>query len=99
MLMVASSGRMAAFRLVLGLNDKSTIAGSYVPGQQENKYSNETVAKLMSVYWPTVTAVYLIYSFLTFYWWKSWIIWPIAAVIQAVINSFYGVNNQGGDRR
>ncbi len=99
MLIVASSGRMRAFQRVLSLNDKSTIAGSYAPAQQDKKYTSETVAKLMTVFWPTVTAIYLIYSFLTFRWWMSWVIWPIAAVIQGVINAFYGVSNQGGERR
>ena len=43
----------------------------------------------MSVYWTTITCVYLCWSFLTFDWWISWIIWPVAAIIHAVIDSAY----------
>ncbi len=41
----------------------------------------------MSVYWPTVTCLYLIWSFLTFAWWKTWIIWPLAGIIHSVIKN------------
>jgi hypothetical protein len=99
MLIVASSGRMKAFETVLGLNDRSTIAGSYAPAQQEKKYNSVTVTALMSVFWPTVTSVYLIYSFLTFRWWMSWVIWPIAAIIQGVVNACFGVDDRRGGQK
>lgn len=36
--------------------------------------------KMKSVYWQTVTCIYLVLSFLTYRWDISWLIWPIAAV-------------------
>ncbi|MBR1865927.1 MAG: hypothetical protein IJ801_05415 [Lachnospiraceae bacterium] len=41
----------------------------------------------MSVYWPTITSIYLIWSFLTFNWWVTWMIWPIAGIVNVVLNS------------
>ncbi len=38
-----------------------------------------------SVFWPTVTCLYLIWSFLTFKWWITWIIWPLAAVLHSLL--------------
>ena len=35
----------------------------------------------MNVYWYTVTCIYMIWSFLTFSWHFTWIIWPVAGVI------------------
>lgn len=46
---------------------------------------NKVLDSIMSVFWPTVTCIYLIYSFLTFDWYISWIIWPIAAVVRGLI--------------
>ena len=43
----------------------------------ENKYEG--------IYWPIVVAVYLLVSFLTGQWAITWIIWPIAGVLSAVI--------------
>ncbi|MBR5116296.1 MAG: hypothetical protein IK096_04445 [Lachnospiraceae bacterium] len=40
---------------------------------------------ILSVYWQTVTCIYLCWSFLTFRWWITWIIWPLAAVLHSVL--------------
>lgn len=45
---------------------------------------------ILSLFWPTVTCIYLIWSFLTFRWYISWIIWPIAAVIERVVRMALG---------
>ncbi len=39
----------------------------------------------LSVYWPTVTCIYLCWSFLTFHWWITWIIWPLAGILHSVL--------------
>ena len=91
MLLVYSSGKNKVYEDILNMNDRSTIAGSNVPqGKDEVVYKNETVASVMSVYWHTVTCIYLVWSFLTFHWWKTWIIWPVAAIIESLIKSVYG---------
>lgn len=76
------------FSALLKLNDVHTVSGSYVaPQHLEPRYSNKVVEELMSLYWFTVTCIYLIWSFLSFDWYITWIIWPIAAIINAVIKA------------
>lgn len=64
------------------------------PGTENAKYktvyTNPYVDTVMSVYWNTVTCVYLCWSFLTFDWHISWIVWPIAAVIYNILKSLFG---------
>lgn len=57
---------------------------------EEIYYENETLAMIMPVWWPTVTALYLIVSFLTFSWGVTWVIWPIAAIVHAFIRRAFG---------
>ena len=40
------------------------------------------------LFWPLVTAGYLLWSFLTMDWHITWIVWPVAGCIGAGINSF-----------
>lgn len=83
---VMASLRFGSYRTLLGLNDRTTVGGNYVP-HREKEYKNPTVRAIMSVYWPTVTCLYLCWSFLTFDWELTWIIWPIAAIIHSLIHN------------
>ena len=40
---------------------------------------------LDKIYWCTVAAVYLGWSFVTMDWQKTWIIWPVAAVFYGAV--------------
>ena len=83
---VYSSWRYRAYQRLLNINSESTIGGTYTRARdKEPYYDNKTMRAIMSVYWPTVTCIYLAYSFLTFHWWISWIIWPIAGVVHKLI--------------
>ena len=44
-----------------------------------------------SAFWPLIVAIYLSYSFFTDDWGRSWIIWPIAAVLFTLINVIWSV--------
>ena len=44
-----------------------------------------------SAFWPLIVAIYLAYSFFTDDWGRSWIIWPIAAVLFTLINVIWSV--------
>ena len=91
LLLIYSAGKNRIYEEILQMNDRSTIAGSNVPqSEEEITYTNEKVATVMSVYWHTVTCIYLIWSFLTFQWWRTWIIWPVAAIIRSLVNSAFG---------
>ncbi len=73
------------YNTLLKVNDSSTISGSYV--KNERRYDDPKVETAMDIYWPTVKSVYLIWSFLTFHWWKTWIIWPIAGILKGILDS------------
>lgn len=50
------------------------------PGGQQLK-------AVMNLYWIVVTTVYLAVSFLTFAWGITWIIWPLAGLLSAIIRT------------
>lgn len=62
---------------------------------EEEKYNREKKtrtkkavgksAAVMVIYWSIVTALYLGYSFITFNWHISWVIWVIAAVLSPAV--------------
>ncbi len=90
-MIVLSSLKNKAYTILLDVNDRHTVSGGYV--NYENRathYESKTVEAIMSVYWPTITCIYLIWSFVTFRWWISWIIWPVAGVIHGLIKNIYG---------
>ena len=97
MLIISSSGRSSAYRRLLSLNDRSTMAGNYESVKSADRYAKDDVFSVIrSAYWPTITCVYLIWSFLTFNWFITWIIWPIAGVVSKVIDIAYD-NTKGGE--
>ena len=46
-----------------------------------NKKVERIVGTVSSVYWPSVVAIYLLWSFLSKNWNISWVIWPAASVL------------------
>lgn len=67
------------------------IHGSYQKLLEEGDYTREkklSVKKfeaVASIYWSIITAIYLGYSFITFNWHVSWIIWPCAGVLYGAL--------------
>lgn len=49
------------------------------------KRSGKKNDKIQSIYWIVVTAIYLAWSFVTFDWHRTWIIWPVAGVLSFMI--------------
>jgi predicted PurR-regulated permease PerM len=45
----------------------------------------------MGIFWPTVTCLYLIISFITFDWGRTWLIWLVAGVIHTLIKNIVKV--------
>lgn len=87
-LIVMGSMKLGSIKRLLQMNEQRTVGGNYTPSQQgEPHYPNKSTAAVMSVFWPTVTCLYLIWSFMTFDWHISWIIWPISAIIHALIKN------------
>jgi hypothetical protein len=59
---------------------------------QENERLIGTVA---AVFWPTVTAVYLLWSFISEAWDKTWLVWPIAGILFGAFAGGVSVWNEG----
>lgn len=75
---------MGSFDTILKLNDEKTISGSY--GKEDDiVYINKTATIIMEVYWTTVTCIYLMVSFITFDWGRTWIIWIIGAIVHHIL--------------
>lgn len=58
--------------------DKLLQEGDYTKGL---KKENRELAGFDTAYWVTTTAIFLGYSFITENWERSWIIWPVAALL------------------
>lgn len=86
-LFVAAANVNAGFATILSLNARGTVGASFVPSQKQVTYKNERISQVMSVYWQTVTCIYLCWSFLTFDWHITWIVWVVAALVQLIIKA------------
>ncbi len=94
-MIVMSSLRKSAFTTLLGPNDRETVGGNQFTSQKNvNGYKDPAVDFFMSVYWPTVTCIYLSWSFLSFSWGLTWVIWPVAAAVRAALNAHLGGNRR-----
>ncbi len=76
-LFVYSGTRWSALQKLLAEGDYS----------KNGKKINGTLDKISGIYWPLVLAIYLGYSFITNNWGRSWIVWPVAAVLFAVVSA------------
>ena len=58
---------------------------------QEEEYADKKAYnrqnRVASIYWPCVVCVYLAWSFITFRWDMTWIIWPVAALLFGAISA------------
>ena len=78
-----------SYEQILCINTKRA-SKNHKNGRNGNaKYSNKTVAVIMSVYWQTITCIYLVISFMTGSWHLTWLIWPIAGVVCGLLRAIY----------
>ena len=61
-------------------------------GSEEDIYkillqAGQTISLILSVYWPLITCIYFIWSFLFHSWSTSWLIWPLASVVRHLLYS------------
>ena len=88
--LIAASYRNSAYETILKLNERGTMGASFVASQKEvYRYTNKIVAAVMSVYWPTVTCIYISWSFLSADWHITWIIWVIASLVENFIKNAF----------
>ncbi|MCR5629548.1 permease prefix domain 1-containing protein [Eubacterium sp.] len=86
LLIIVANGVMRGYKNLTKASDGNTMVGSYV-NEGVKVYKNQKIEEIMKLFWPTVTCIYLIESFLTFDWGTSWLIWPIAGVIKYLIDT------------
>ena len=67
--------------------------GEFTPARKEENRKNEL---LETVYWCSVIAVYLAYSFITGRWDRSWIVWPVAGVFFGAVKGVAGIVRKRG---
>ena len=65
---------------------------------QEGEYRakhkvNKLADTIGAIYWPIITCVYLWWSFTTFRWGFTWIIWPIAGILFSVISKICDIGS------
>ncbi len=72
--------------------EKLLEEGDYTREKKRENRKNDIVAE---IYWGAATAVYLAWSFITFRWERTWIIWPVAGVLYGVIIAIItGIRNR-----
>ncbi len=89
MLIVFQANAATSYRRLLSLNNSEAISDNYnYTENNEEEYINSTVAAIISVFWPTISCLYLCISFLSFEWATTWIIWPVAAIVYKILKTF-----------
>ena len=84
-MIIYASMVMGSYEKVLKLNDSKTISGRYGKDKGDIVYVNKFAEGVMEVFWPTMTCIYLIISFVTMQWHMTWIIWPIAGIVHRLL--------------
>lgn len=70
-----------------------TLQGSYQRLLEEGDYTRERKSRvkrnenLATAYWCLVTAIFLLWSFLTMDWHQSWLVWPVAGVLYGAVSA------------
>lgn len=77
-------GCIVAACIPWGAMQKLLQEGDYTPGRKRRARIGDSIA---AVYWCVVTAGFLAYSFVTGDWGRSWIIWPVAAVLFGAVTA------------
>ncbi|MBQ6896783.1 MAG: helix-turn-helix transcriptional regulator [Oscillospiraceae bacterium] len=70
--------------IVNGCYQKLLQEGEYTQSEKKARRRLETVS---TVYWCIIVAVFLLWSFATMEWHRTWIIWPVAGVFYAVVEA------------
>ena len=87
---------------VLCIVKTNIIWGSYDILLEEGEFSKEAKTEahrnrlITSFYWTAATVIYLLWSFVTFQWNMTWIIWPIAGVAYGLLAAILRIVHKRG---
>ena len=85
-LIVFANGMKKSFARLMGLNTQT----DFVEEKDDlKKIKNPTARIILSVYWLVITSIYLCVSFLSFQWHMTWLIWPVAAAVFAILKAVF----------
>jgi len=70
--------RRQAGKIIERKKEKASVSSSQ---------AGQTISLILSVYWPLITCIYFIWSFLFHSWSTSWLIWPLASVVRHLLYS------------
>lgn len=73
---------LVSTEIVYGGFQRLLEEGDYTRSKKIENKRNDVIDK---IYWCSVTAIYLGWSFITMEWQKTWIIWPIAGVLYGAV--------------
>lgn len=59
------------------------------PEDPTEKKVKNFIRAMVADYWKSVLCIYIIWSFFTFSWGSSWIIWPLAAMLRKPIENYF----------
>lgn len=76
---------LAVYFFIIVNSEKGAYQRILQEGDFDLKKKSDYVDTISSIYWCTVTAVYLGWSFTTGKWGSSWLIWPVTGVIWAAL--------------
>lgn len=62
--------------------------------EEPYEFSDPRSKTISSIYWNTVTCIYLCWSFLSFDWHITWIIWPVASIFFGILKIALGEPDQ-----
>ena len=87
----------SAYDIILGSGDYSRKPSQ---SKAELRKGERLIGTIAAAYWPLMTAIYLLVSFLSGAWHISWIVWPVAGVlfgaIAGGIGAWYGTQAKMG---
>lgn len=84
-LIVKTNIKESGYELILNDGNTERIRAE----KAEKEFKNPTIQGIMDLYYPTITCIYLCWSFLTFDWHITWVIWPIAAVVRGFLKIMF----------
>lgn len=74
-LFITAGGEQSSYDVLLQMGDFT----------ERRKTGKDLTAKVSDVYWSVVTAIYLIWSFVSMNWHFTWVVWPVAGILFGVI--------------